>query len=105
MGEISWIDAKRDQKLFEKDLGEAKKGNSKKKSNEQKKNTLYNIDMLGNSRKEVIKIFDDYSSMVSQAKNRATKGTGVKILRPKQMLKRLPIALARVKVVISQNVY
>ena len=61
--------------------------------------------MLGNSRKEVIKIFDDYSSMVSQAKNRATKGTGVKILRPKQMLKRLPIALARVKVVISQNVY
>ena len=78
MGKISSIDAKRDQKLFEKDLGEAKKGNSKKKSKEQKKkNTLYNIDMLGNSRKEVIKIFDDYSSMVSQAKNRAAKWTGL----------------------------
>ena len=37
MGKISSIDAKRDQKLFEKDLGEVKKGNSKKKSKEQKK--------------------------------------------------------------------
>ena len=51
MGKISSIDAKRDQKLFEKDLGEAKKGNSKKKSKEQKKKkkkTLYKIVMLGN---------------------------------------------------------
>ena len=30
-------------------------------------------------------------------KNKATKGTGLKILTPKQMLQRLPIALAQVK--------
>ena len=36
--------------------------------------------------------------MVSEAKNKATKGKGLKILTPKQMLQRLSIALAQVKV-------
>ena len=53
--------------------------------------------MLCKARKKVIKIFDDYSSMVSEAKNRATKGRRLKILTPKQMLQRLPIAVAQVK--------
>ena len=35
--------------------------------------------------------------MMSEAKYRATKGKGLKILTPKQMLQRLPIALAQVK--------
>ena len=35
--------------------------------------------------------------MLSEAKAKATKGTGLKILIPKQMLQRLPIALAQVK--------
>ena len=35
--------------------------------------------------------------MVSEAKLKATKATGLKILTPKQMLRRLPIALAQVK--------
>ena len=35
--------------------------------------------------------------MMSEAKVKATKGTGLKILTPKQMLQRLPIALAQVK--------
>ena len=34
--------------------------------------------------------------MVSEAKIKATKGTGLKILTLKQMLQRLPIALAQV---------
>ena len=34
---------------------------------------------------------------MSEAKYKATKGTGLKILTPKQMLQRLPIALAQVK--------
>ena len=34
--------------------------------------------------------------MMSEAKNRATKRTGLKILTPKQMLQGLPIALAQV---------
>ena len=44
--------------------------------------------MLYKARKEAIKFFDDYSLMVSDAKNEAkieaTKGTGIKILTPKQ---------------------
>ena len=53
--------------------------------------------MLYKARKKVMKFYDDYSSMVSEAKNKATKGTELKILTPKQMLQRLPIALAQVK--------
>ena len=45
----------------------------------------------------LLKIFDDYCSMVSEAKHEATKGIGLKILTPKQMLQRLPIALPQVK--------
>ena len=53
--------------------------------------------MLYKARNKAIKFYDDYSSMMSEAKYRATKGTGLKILTPKQMLQRLPIALAQVK--------
>ena len=53
--------------------------------------------MLYKSRNEAIKYYDDYSSIMSEAKYRATKGTGLKVLTPKQMLQRLPIALAQVK--------
>ena len=35
--------------------------------------------------------------MMSEAKTKATNETGLKILTPKQMLQRLPIALAQVK--------
>ena len=34
---------------------------------------------------------------MSEAKNNATKGTGLKILIPKQMFQRLPKALAQLK--------
>ena len=54
--------------------------------------------MLYKARNEAIKFYDDYSSMMSEAKYRATKGIGLKIFTPKQMLQRLPIALAQVKV-------
>ena len=53
--------------------------------------------MLYKARNEAIKFFDDYSSVLSEAKSKATKGAGLKILTPKQMLQRLPIALAQVK--------
>ena len=53
--------------------------------------------MLYKARNEAIKFYDDYSSMMSEAKPKATKGTGLKILTPKQMLQRLLIALAQVK--------
>ena len=57
--------------------------------------------MLYKSRNEAIKCYDDYSLMMSEAKSKAkqneTEGKGLKILTPKQMLQRLPIALAQVK--------
>ena len=62
---------------------------------------MYNIDILYKERNEAIKFYDDYSLMISEAKSKAkqneTKGTGIKILTPKQMVQRLPIALAQVK--------
>ena len=53
--------------------------------------------MIYKARSEAIKFYDDYSSMISEAKEKATKGTGLKILTPKQMLQRLPLALAQIK--------
>ena len=37
--------------------------------------------------------------MVSEAKHEATKRTGLKMLTPRQMIQRIPIALAQVKAV------
>ena len=84
------------QAKFKSNLSEIKKGNKKHRSKEQK-NTLYNIEILYKARNNVIEFFDDYYSMVSEAKLKATKVTGLKILTPKQVFQRLPIALAQVK--------
>ena len=61
--------------------------------------TLANLNMLYNVRKEAIKFIEDYGSMILEAKKLAKEQerTGLKILTPNQMLKRLPIALAQVK--------
>ena len=53
--------------------------------------------MLYKARSEAIKFYDDYSLMMSEGKTKATKGTWLKILTPKQMLQRLPITLAQIK--------
>ena len=53
--------------------------------------------MLYKARSKAIKFYDDYSLIMSEAKNKATKGTGLKILTPKQILQRLPITLVQVK--------
>ena len=55
--------------------------------------------MLYKARSEAINFYDDYSSRMSEAKVKAKviKWTGLKILTPKQMLQRLPIALGQVK--------
>ena len=53
--------------------------------------------MLYKARNEAIKFYDDYSLMMSEAKTKATRGTGLRILTPKQMLQRLAIALAQGK--------
>ena len=56
--------------------------------------------MLYKARNEAIKLCDDYSLMISEAKYKSkneNKGTGLKILTPKQILQGLPIVLAQVK--------
>ena len=53
--------------------------------------------MLYKARNKAIEVYDDYSLMMSKAKCKATKGTGLKILSSKQMFQGLPIALAQVK--------
>ena len=65
------------------------------------KETINNLEKFYNSREEVINFFKDYGKMVLdpayKSKENETKGKGLKILTPKQMLQRLPIALAQVK--------
>ena len=60
---------------------------------------MHNIEILYKARTEASKFYGDYSSMMSEAKtkSKATKGTRLKILMPKQMLPRISIALAQVK--------
>ena len=60
-----------------------------------------NLNKFYNSREEVINFFRDYTEMLSgancHAKQNESKGTGLKVLTPKQLLQRLPIALVQVK--------
>ena len=58
---------------------------------------MKNIKTLYESREKVIKLFDDYSRILSEAKYKTKYGQSLEILTPKQMLQRLPIALAQVK--------
>ena len=94
-GETSLEEAKTEQQNYLEYLNVIRKGN---KNAEQRK-TLANINMLCNARNDAIKFIEDYGSMILEAKKlaREQEGTGLKMLTPNQMLKRLPIALAQVK--------
>ena len=71
-----------------------RKGN---KRAEQKRN-LANINLLFNARYNAIKFIEDYGSIILEAKRLAKQQeTGLAILTPKQILQRLPIALAQIK--------
>ena len=58
---------------------------------------INNLNKFYNSRQEVINFFRDYIEMLSDtnynARQNETTGMRLKILSPKQMLQRLPIAL------------
>ena len=68
---------------------------------------INNITRSYNSREETINFFRDYGKMILDAarksKQNKTEGKGLKILTPKQMLQRLPIALAQVKAGNSES--
>ena len=95
--QIKFSEVKNKQNEFLNKLSNIKIG---KKTIEQKE-TINNLEKFYKSREEVINFFRDYIEMLSDAnynsKHSETKGKGLKILTPKQMLQRLPIALAQVK--------
>ena len=94
-GKISLEQAKNNQQNYLDYLNTIRKGN---KNPEQRK-PLANINVPFNARDSAIKFIEDYCSMILEAKKLAKEqeGTGLKILTPNQMLKRLPIALAQIK--------
>ena len=67
------------------------------------------MEMLYKARNENIKCYDDHSSLVSEAKSEVKqheteqRAAGLKILTPKQLLQRLPIALSQVKAGNNNN--
>ena len=99
-GDISLEMAEEDQKKFKREFGQIKSGNPDHKSDKQLY-TIKNIKNFYDSRQKIIDLFNSYwkirSESLYNAKQNETKGKGLKILTPKQMLQRLPIALAQVK--------
>ena len=71
------------------------------KTTAEQKEVFDNLNRFYLSREEVINFFKDYAKMILdvgyKAKRNETNGTGLNILTSKQMLQRLPIALAQVK--------
>ena len=99
-GEKTLQQVEDEQKVFKEELNEITSGNPKHKSD----NQLYviqNVKNLYDSRQKIINLLNDNSKIRSEAiyksKQNETEGKGLKILIPKQILQRLPIALAQVK--------
>ena len=71
---------------------------------QEQESVLRNIKMLYKAREKVINFFGDYPPIISEAKYASIHGKGIKILTPKQMLQRWPIAIEQVKAgYISEN--
>ena len=93
-GNINPIEVLKNQVRFNSDLSEIKIGGKKSPS---QKNTIKNITNFFDLREKIIDFFRDYSCLLSEAKCKEKYAEGLKILTPKQMLQRLPIALAQIK--------
>ena len=72
----------------------------KRNKNQEQEKTIKILNMLFNGKNDTINFIEGYSSMILEAKRKASEElkeqdrTGLKILTPKQLLQRLPIALA-----------
>ena len=99
-GEKTLQQLEEDQNCFKKCLNEITSGNPKRKS-EKQLYTIKNVRNLYNWRQKFINLLNDNAKIRSEAiyksKQNETNGKGLKILTPKQILQRLPIALAQVK--------
>ena len=87
-------------KELQEDLNNTIERIRKRNKTQEQRKTLANLNTVFNGRNEAIEFYNDYSSMILEAKKKAAEeqiGTWLKILTPKQMLQRLPIALGQVK--------
>ena len=95
--QIKFSEVKKKQNEFLNKLSDIKVG----KKTIKQKGTINNLEKFYISREKVINFFKEYIEMLSDAnynaKQNKTEGKGLKTLTPKQMLQRLPIALAQAK--------
>ena len=77
-------------------LNEITPGNLKNRLKDQS-GTIKNIKNLYNSRGKVIKLYNGYAKIISEAMYKTKHGGRLKIVNSKKFLQRLPIALAQVK--------
>ena len=91
---IKLADAEKNQMEFKLKLSNIRIG--VRKSGKQE-NNIKNIINLYNLPDEIIKFYKYYSTMMHNARFDATHGKRLKILTPKQMPQRLPIAFTQVK--------
>ena len=63
---------------------------------EKQQSSLNSIKLLYESQENLIQLFNDYSSIISKNKYKTKYAEVIKISTPKQMVQRLPIALAQV---------
>ena len=75
---------KKKKEKFRSNLGETKRGKWKHKSEEQK-SRINLLKMFYKARENIIKLFDNYTKIVSNTTYEGKHGKGFKILTPKQM--------------------
>ena len=99
-GELSLIMEEEDQGKCKREFSQIKSGNPKHNS-EMQLYRIKKVKSLYDSRQKIIDLFNNYSKIKSEyiygSKENETKGKGLKVLTPRQMPQRLPIALAQVK--------
>ena len=101
--QINFDDVLKRQNEFLNKLSNIKIG---KKGPEQKE-VINNLENFYKSREDAITFFRDYEKMVLDASYKSkldeTKGKGIKILAPKQMLQRLPIGIRQIVYSLYQS--
>ena len=90
-------DIEEEQIKLSSDLGHVNQRPPKYKTFEQL-DIIEKVRGLYNSREKVMQMFNNYSKNISRNIDESKHGKGLKILTPKQMLQRLPIAVAQIKI-------
>ena len=96
VGDSTLEDVEEEQIKLNSDLGHVNQGPPQYKTFEQL-DIIEEVRDLCNSREKVIQMFNDYSKNMSRNIYESKHGKRLKILTPKQMLQRLPTALAEKK--------